>query len=122
MPSPATAAQSMAALLGCWKDATSTPCTACGRAALATTDAARCTVLEAPTGPASWCSNCGEWVLPTLERFGPEEAEAWAVANGPTRTAMPRLTVRAQAPEDHLDTRAHIGSLPSRLSRSTAAR
>src|SRR5215472_5411221 len=108
MPSPATAAQSMAALLGCWKDATSTPCTAAGRAALATTAAARCTVLAAVVGPASWRSGCGEWVLPTLDRFtlcGPPAATpAVAVAGKPASPARARLARKAQTPVNRGDT------------------
>ena len=45
-------------------------------------------VRVAPAGPASWCSSCGEWVAPTLERF----------AGGPTwRRPCPAVVAAAAA-------------------------
>src|SRR6266516_2471329 len=104
----------MAALSGCWKDATSTPCSA------PVMDAWLMAVRVAPAGPASWCSSCGEWVAPTLERSGPEVAAACpaveAAASGLASPAIPKLARRAQAPADHLDTRARTGGLLPRWS------
>jgi hypothetical protein len=81
-------------------------------------------VRVAPAGPASWRSNCGEWVAPTLERSGPEVAAARpvvveAAANGLATPAIAKLAMSAQAPADNLDTRARTGSLLPHSSRST---
>jgi hypothetical protein len=115
----------MAALFGCWNDATSTPCNA--PVIFAWLMAELMAVRVAPAGPASCCSTCGEWVAPTLERSGPEVAEACpvvveAAANGLASPAIPKLAMRAQAPTDNLDTRARTGSLLTRSSRSTTVR
>src|SRR5215831_7522559 len=100
----------MAALPGCWKDATSTPCSA------SVTDAwlmaALMAVRVAPAGPASFCSSCGEWVAPTLERFagGPDVARAdpavvtVAAAGAPASPIVPRPARRAHMPADRRDT------------------
>jgi hypothetical protein len=84
-------------------------------------------VRVAPAGPASWRSSCGEWVAPTLERSGPDVAEACpvvveAAANGLATPAMLKLAMSAQAPADNLDTRARTGSPLPRPSRPTAVR
>src|SRR5215468_8553300 len=109
----------MAALFGCWWEATSTPC-----AAPATDPAAAegpamrafraplMTGPPAPAGPASCRSSCGEWVAPTLERFagGPDVARpgpavaAVAKAGAPASPIVPRLARRAHTPADRRDT------------------
>jgi hypothetical protein len=98
----------MAALLGCWKDATSTPFAAPVLDAWLVAELMA--VRAAPGGPASWLSSCGEWVAPTLDRFGGGEPVAAAAdvvaaaAGGPARPARPRPTARAQAPAERRDT------------------